>query len=225
MLASEHKIPQTRERPARPTGIASLAISIILFPTREGARGQMPKQVNGIGATSNEARLLTRAEVARLFQVSASTITRWAEGGKLPCVRTLGGHRRYDEKAIMTLARQLAGKEEVRMEKTGFEVPSMYADHHVIAVRKALMGLDGVEDVYASSAWQQVLVSYDPGKIDQATIEKVLADAGYPVGDGQTPMLVSPGKRQKDPAWDMLGARVTRTNQADIRMSGEFRKY
>ncbi len=35
-------------------------------------------------------RLLTRAEVAGLFQVSPSTVTRWAEAGMLPSVRTLG---------------------------------------------------------------------------------------------------------------------------------------
>ena len=31
-----------------------------------------------------DSRLLTRAEVAEIFQVAPSTITRWAEAGKLP---------------------------------------------------------------------------------------------------------------------------------------------
>lgn len=39
--------------------------------------------------------LLMPAEVARLFGISAKTVTRWARSGQLPAVRTLGGHRRY----------------------------------------------------------------------------------------------------------------------------------
>lgn len=39
--------------------------------------------------------LLTPAEVAALFRVSPKTVTRWAESGKLPAMRTLGGHRRF----------------------------------------------------------------------------------------------------------------------------------
>jgi excisionase family DNA binding protein len=33
--------------------------------------------------------------VARLFRVSPKTVTRWAQLGKLPAMRTLGGHRRF----------------------------------------------------------------------------------------------------------------------------------
>ena len=39
--------------------------------------------------------LLTPAEVARLFAVDPKTVSRWAQEGKLTCVRTLGGHRRF----------------------------------------------------------------------------------------------------------------------------------
>ncbi|GAB4453499.1 MAG: hypothetical protein Kow0031_35730 [Anaerolineae bacterium] len=56
--------------------------------------------------TDTGRRLLTRAEVAAIFQVSPSTITRWAEAGKLPVAKTLGGHRRYDAASIEALARQ-----------------------------------------------------------------------------------------------------------------------
>jgi hypothetical protein len=34
---------------------------------------------------------------------------------------------------------------------------------------------------------------------------------------------VSPAS--KDPAWDVLGVRVTETNRVDLEMSGEFRRY
>jgi excisionase family DNA binding protein len=48
-------------------------------------------------------RYLGPAQVAELLQVSPKTVTRWAKQGKLPCLRTLGGHRRYPEDAIVAL--------------------------------------------------------------------------------------------------------------------------
>jgi len=111
------------------------------------------------------------------------------------------------------------------MEKVVLDLPALWADHHVQAVREVLAGLDGVEDVYASSGWKQALVSYDPGKIKPATIEEALAEAGYPVGEGAPPILARPGLRFKDPAWNVLGMRVTETNRTDLEMSGEFRRY
>jgi excisionase family DNA binding protein len=52
---------------------------------------------------SPEERYLGPAQVAELLQVSPKTVTRWAKQGKLPCLRTLGGHRRYPEDAIVAL--------------------------------------------------------------------------------------------------------------------------
>ena len=39
--------------------------------------------------------LLTPGEVAQMFRVDPKTVTRWAKSGKIPSLRTLGGHRRY----------------------------------------------------------------------------------------------------------------------------------
>lgn len=39
--------------------------------------------------------LLTPAEVGALFRVSPKTVSRWAMSGRLPAIRTLGGHRRF----------------------------------------------------------------------------------------------------------------------------------
>lgn len=47
--------------------------------------------------------LLTPAEVATLFRVDPKTVTRWAQAGKVPSIRTLGGHRRYRESDIRAL--------------------------------------------------------------------------------------------------------------------------
>ena len=38
---------------------------------------------------------LSRGEVARLFGVSLSTVTRWARTGMIPALRTPGGHYRF----------------------------------------------------------------------------------------------------------------------------------
>ena len=40
-------------------------------------------------------RLLTPGEVAELFAVDPKTVTRWARTGRLPAIRTPGGHRRF----------------------------------------------------------------------------------------------------------------------------------
>ncbi len=39
--------------------------------------------------------LLTPAEVAAVFRVDPKTVTRWSKQGRIKCIRTLGGHRRY----------------------------------------------------------------------------------------------------------------------------------
>jgi len=54
-------------------------------------------------ARSNEPRYLRTAQVAELLQVSPKTVARWAKEGKLPFLRTLGGHRRYPEGEILAL--------------------------------------------------------------------------------------------------------------------------
>jgi len=39
--------------------------------------------------------LMTPAEVARAFRVDPKTVTRWAHAGRIPSIRTPGGHRRF----------------------------------------------------------------------------------------------------------------------------------
>lgn len=47
--------------------------------------------------------LLTPGEVAHLFRVDPKTVVRWAKAGRLPSVRTPGGHRRFRRSAVMAL--------------------------------------------------------------------------------------------------------------------------
>lgn len=60
-----------------------------------------------------------------------------------------------------------------------FTVPAMYADHHVVEVRRILLGVPGVRDVYASSAFGVVDVDFDAGQTSEEDLERLLAEAGY----------------------------------------------
>ena len=59
------------------------------------------------------------------------------------------------------------------------ELPAMYGDHHVMAVRDLLFAIPGVEDVYASSSFQVVEVKYDDSQTDEGQIKSTLEEAGY----------------------------------------------
>jgi excisionase family DNA binding protein len=50
---------------------------------------------------------LLPAEVAERLSVSPKTVSRWAKEGKLPFMKTLGGHRRYPEAEIRQLVDEL----------------------------------------------------------------------------------------------------------------------
>jgi excisionase family DNA binding protein len=50
-----------------------------------------------------EPHFLRPAEVADLLSVSPKTVSRWAKEGKLPFLKTLGGHRRYPAAEIQKL--------------------------------------------------------------------------------------------------------------------------
>ncbi|MEW6285298.1 MAG: hypothetical protein AB1509_03645 [Chloroflexota bacterium] len=65
------------------------------------------------------------------------------------------------------------------MKTKTFEAPALYGDHHVIEVRRILLDMEGVVDVYASSAFQVIQVTFDPEKIQAETIEARLREAGY----------------------------------------------
>lgn len=47
---------------------------------------------------------LTPGQVARMLGVSPKTIYRWARAGRIPCVVTLGGHRRFRADDIAAVA-------------------------------------------------------------------------------------------------------------------------
>ena len=76
------------------------------------------------------------------------------------------------------------------METKAFEAPALYGDHHVSEVQRILKELPGVDDVYASSAFQAIEVRFDEKKINADKIAARLEEAGY-LGD--MPILAETG--------------------------------
>jgi excisionase family DNA binding protein len=59
-----------------------------------------------------EMEYLTPGQVARLLHVSPKTVTRWAQEGRIPCLVTLGGHRRFRRADVDRAVGQMAGGEQ-----------------------------------------------------------------------------------------------------------------
>jgi excisionase family DNA binding protein len=61
---------------------------------------------------SLNTELLRTRDVARAFQVSERTIAEWARRGRIPSVRTPGGHRLYPAERIREILRAAEGAAE-----------------------------------------------------------------------------------------------------------------
>jgi copper chaperone CopZ len=110
------------------------------------------------------------------------------------------------------------------VERASFDLPRMYADHHVETVRTALLQLAGVEEVFASSAAKRAVITYDATRLKPGAIEDALRAAGFAPGD-EPPLPKVPEGKEDDSAWFTSIQRITRTNMKDLEMSGDFRKY
>jgi excisionase family DNA binding protein len=93
-------VPGISAEPPVHIGPAPLPVSAV----RRGCA--VAAQPAGKAATTYPSYLHT-AEVADLLHVSPKTVSRWAKEGKLPFLKTLGGHRRYPEAEIRDLAEGL----------------------------------------------------------------------------------------------------------------------
>lgn len=56
-----------------------------------------------LGQMNPPEPLLTPGEVAALFRVDPKTVTRWAAAGRIGCIRTPGGHRRFRQQDVNRL--------------------------------------------------------------------------------------------------------------------------
>lgn len=72
------------------------------------------------------------------------------------------------------------------MQKSTFDTPALYGDHHVTEVRRLLFEMPGVKEVYASSGFQVVQIEFDENQVTNNDLRKKLEEAGYL---GQIPSL------------------------------------
>lgn len=87
------------------------------------------------------------------------------------------------------------------MERLSVELPAMYGDHHVLEVRRILFEVNGVEEIYASSSFRIVDISYDPEVVAPDEITAPLEEAGY-TGELLLPEELSvPATEHKDKSY------------------------
>lgn len=75
-----------------------------------------PRSSAGAKAKAAAPPYLQTAQVADILHVSPKTVSRWAKEGRLPFLKTLGGHRRYPEAEIRALAASLVVEAEAEAE-------------------------------------------------------------------------------------------------------------
>ncbi|MGH9280698.1 MAG: helix-turn-helix domain-containing protein [Acidimicrobiales bacterium] len=57
---------------------------------------------------AQDVEYLTSTEAARLLHVSPKTVSRWATEGRIPCIVTLGGHRRFHPDNVAAVAEMMS---------------------------------------------------------------------------------------------------------------------
>ena len=62
-----------------------------------------------MGTTEQDREYMKPSEVARVLHVSPKTINRWANEGRIGCIVTLGGHRRFRRDEITAVADRIFG--------------------------------------------------------------------------------------------------------------------
>jgi copper chaperone CopZ len=107
------------------------------------------------------------------------------------------------------------------MEELTLAIPGMWADHHVLSVRGLLREDDAVMFTAASALERAVRIKYDASRTDPQRIVALLAEGGYACGAPEE----AAGPPTDKPAWATAGVRVTTTNDIDLAMSGDHRKY
>ena len=80
------------------------------------------------------------------------------------------------------------------MQKSTFNTPGLFGDHHVTEVRRLLFNLHGIKEIYASSAFQIVQVEFDENQVTHEDLLHLLETTGYL---GQIPMMEETGKAEE----------------------------
>ncbi len=129
----------------------------------------------GAGAETQD-RLLRPGEVAELFGVDQRPVGRWAKQGRLPAVRTIGGHYRFPEAAVRALLWRLSPAERSALEL--LEAGQGHADTWPVSqsVARALAGrgLVVIDEAQASitKAGRQALAAARQAQIERARVAR-----------------------------------------------------
>lgn len=79
-----------------------------------------PKEqhVEVLDVDPTDANYLRTGEVAQIFGVSERSVRQWADAGRLPCLRTPGGHRLFPKGAVMEALQGATGRAVVHVDLT-----------------------------------------------------------------------------------------------------------
>lgn len=76
------------------------------------------------------------------------------------------------------------------MKVVTYETPVVYGDHHVLEIRRLLAEIPGVIDMYVSSAFHLIEITYDENQTNDLQIAQKLDAAGY-LGEWTLPIEIA----------------------------------
>src|SRR4030042_6736794 len=97
------------------------------------------------------------------------------------------------------------------MEKLQLTIPTLYGDHHTLAVRAVLEKMEGISSLFVSPGRHQIALQFDPKKVKREAIEQALAAQGYEAGGdgpGSAPGLNERSTRHSPP-YSGVGAQLS----------------
>jgi copper chaperone CopZ len=65
------------------------------------------------------------------------------------------------------------------MKQAKFDIPVLFGDHHVLEIRRILSEVEGVKDIFISSAYNFLKIEYDESATSEEAIKTLLEEAGY----------------------------------------------
>ncbi|MDP8929620.1 MAG: helix-turn-helix domain-containing protein [Actinomycetota bacterium] len=70
---------------------------------------QLLKETSGPARRAGDEHYFRTSEVATILRVSVRAVRSWADDGKLPCVRTNGGHRLFPASGVKNALERMEG--------------------------------------------------------------------------------------------------------------------
>lgn len=70
---------------------------------------QLLKETSGPARRAGDEHYFRTSEVATILRVSVRAVRSWADDGKLPCVRTNGGHRLFPARGVKDALERMEG--------------------------------------------------------------------------------------------------------------------